>query len=71
MKFELLILMFSAFTRAQVPVTYETTAENPFGKINPEASKEVTDYAPLIGVCYCISTMRNPDKTWGESQKIR
>ncbi len=71
MKFVLPLLMFSALTRAQILENYETTAENSFGKINPEAPEEIADYAQLIGVCDCLSTRRNADRTSGESQKMK
>ncbi|MEM7087453.1 MAG: hypothetical protein AAF489_14800 [Bacteroidota bacterium] len=50
--------------------SYEVTAEQPFGKLNPEAPKQIGDYADLIGICDCVSTARNPDQSWGTSQKM-
>jgi len=45
---------------------YSVSDTLPFGKLNPEASKELQDYAKLIGVCDCKSTTRKKDKTWAE-----
>ena len=50
--------------------SYKVSAEQPFGKLNPEAPQEIGDYAPLIGICDCVSTKRNPDQSWGTSQKM-
>jgi ketosteroid isomerase-like protein len=49
---------------------YSVSPVNPYGKLNPEAPKELADYAPLIGSCDCVSTLRNPDGTWQESENI-
>ncbi|WP_350291074.1 hypothetical protein [uncultured Croceitalea sp.] len=45
---------------------YEPSSNNPFGQPNPEAPKELLDYAPLIGECDCKSQSRKPDQTWTE-----
>ncbi len=61
-----LTIVFTA--TAQGP--YSATAANPYGKLNPDAPKEVADYAPLIGTCDCISTSRNQDGSWADSQNM-
>ena len=45
---------------------YEPSLEHPYGLPNPDAPKELLDWAPMIGECNCISEMRNPDQTWAE-----
>ncbi|NAY92984.1 DUF4440 domain-containing protein [Muricauda sp. JGD-17] len=45
---------------------YEPSSEHPYGLPNPEAPKELLDFAPMIGECNCISELRNPDQTWAE-----
>ncbi len=45
---------------------YLPSAEHPFGLPNPEAPKEILDFAPLIGECNCTSISRNADQTWAE-----
>ncbi|MBT8275805.1 MAG: DUF4440 domain-containing protein [Bacteroidia bacterium] len=50
--------------------TYSVSPENPYGKLNPEAPQELADFAPMIGTCDCISTLRNPDGTWQEPENI-
>ena len=49
---------------------YEPGPSQPFGAINPEAPKEVADFAPLIGTCDCESIARNNDQTWAEPQQM-
>ena len=71
MKSFLLLLLLPLIMHSQeAQVSYEASAEQPFGKLNPEAPKEVGDYAALIGTCDCVSTKRNPDQSWGTSQKM-
>ena len=70
MKFFAVVLLFSGIAISQISANYEPNTENPFGKINPIASKEVADFQPLIGTCDCISTTRNPDKSWAKFQKM-
>ncbi|MDY8138591.1 YybH family protein [Aquimarina sp. 2201CG5-10] len=49
---------------------YEPSDAYPFGQPNPKAPKEITDYAPLIGICDCISQTRNQDQTWADPVKM-
>ncbi|MDW3649933.1 MAG: hypothetical protein R8P61_22870 [Bacteroidia bacterium] len=58
--------IFSLSLIAQEYKAYEVSAENPFGLLNPDAPKEVADYAPLIGICDCVSESRKQDQTWAE-----
>lgn len=64
------ILLSLAISSMMAQASYAVSAEQPFGKLNPEAPKEVGDYAALIGTCDCVSTQRNPDQSWGDSQKM-
>ena len=49
---------------------YVVSKENPFGKYNPKAPKQLKDYQDLIGECNCNSTSRNPDGTWAKPIKM-
>ncbi|WP_109434787.1 DUF4440 domain-containing protein [Aquimarina sp. AU119] len=49
---------------------YEPSEAYPFGQPNPNAPKEILDFAPLIGVCDCLSQTRNQDQTWAEPVKM-
>lgn len=49
---------------------FEPSEAYPYGRPNPDAPAQITDFAPMIGSCECDSEMRNPDGTWQESQKI-
>ena len=63
-------LISSSFIFSQKEVStlnYEPSVINPFGLPNPDAPKEITDYAPMIGICDCKSISRNPDGTWKDS----
>ncbi len=40
---------------------YEVSKENPFGKYNPKAPKQLQDYKDLIGECKCTSESRKLD----------
>ena len=58
----LLLLMFPWVFWAQYD--YEPSIAHPYGLPNPEAPKELLDFAPMIGECHCKSELRNPDQTW-------
>ncbi len=45
---------------------YSATKEFPFGKLNPNAPKEVADFQELIGTCNCKSESKKQDGTWTE-----
>ena len=67
MKTSYLTLIFFCFTTYVFSqYKYEPSAAYPFGLPNPAAPQEILDFAPLIGECDCISTSRNPDRTWAE-----
>ncbi len=70
MKFLITFLLLPLFCFGQLSSKYESSVLNPYGLPNPEAPKEILDFDPLIGTCYCTSTARNADQTWGESQKM-
>jgi hypothetical protein len=63
-------LLSSSFIFSQKEVStlnYEPSVIHPFGLPNPDAPKEITDFAPMIGICDCKSISRNPDGTWKDS----
>jgi hypothetical protein len=65
--FILILTLFSfnqSIAQTNSMVEYEPTADHPFGKLNPEAPKELNDFAPMIGLCDCLSERRNQDGTW-------
>ncbi|WP_411031187.1 YybH family protein [Spongiimicrobium sp. 3-5] len=53
-------ISFSIFSQYQ----FDPSFEHPYGLPNPEAPKELLDFAPLIGECNCSSIRRKPDRTW-------
>ena len=60
----LALVLLPLFTLAQFD--FEPSAAHPYGLPNPEAPKELLDFAPMIGECDCKSQTRNPDQTWAE-----
>jgi hypothetical protein len=56
------ILSFSVFSQQE----YTPTKEHPFGQLNPNAPKELSDFSELIGLCDCKSQSRNQDGTWAD-----
>ena len=54
-----IVFLFNAFAFSQEE--YKASPKNPFGKLNPSASKEVADYADLIGISDCKSRQRGKD----------
>ncbi|WP_109299874.1 hypothetical protein [Aquimarina sp. AU474] len=67
-------LVTSLFLLAQIiavaQYSYEPSQEHPFGLPNPNAPKEIQDFAPLIGICDCLSITRNKDQTWAAPNKM-
>ena len=61
-------LFFSVYLFSQDKPDYpfEPSPEHPFGLPNPEAPKEIRDFALLIGECDCESISRKPDQSWAE-----
>ncbi len=49
---------------------YDVSKENPFGKYNPKAPKQVKDYQDLIGKCNCVSESKKSDGTWAKPIKM-
>ncbi len=66
----ILIVPCLVFSQNTMQMEYEPGPSQPFGVINPEAPKEVADFAPLIGTCDCESIARNNDQTWAEPQQM-
>ena len=68
----LILIIFSnqIIAQSEPSMEFEPSADHPFGKMNPNAPKELADFAPMIGICDCISENRNPDGTWQEPLKM-
>ena len=66
MKSLLSLLLICFFWQLDAQYQYEVSADHPFGLPNPEAPPEILDFAPLIGICECISETRNPDGDWAQ-----
>lgn len=64
----ILVLFFSILAlNAFGQYEYVASSENPFGKLNPDAPKEVADYEKLIGTCECQSVTRVNQTTWADT----
>ncbi len=59
-----------AFSQSDLMIEYESSEEHPFGQINPKAPQQINDFAPMIGLCDCLSERRNQDGTWQEPIKM-
>jgi len=64
-----LLLLFSVWV-ASSQFQYEPSKEHPFGLPNPEAPKEILDFAPLIGECNCLSQTRGADGSWAKEVEM-
>lgn len=42
----------------------------PYGRINPDAPKQLADFEEMIGSCDCLSQNRNPDGSWQDTLKM-
>lgn len=60
-----LLTLSSYYSFAQYD--YAPSQAFPYGKPNPAAPKQITDFEPMIGKCNCKSTNRAPDGTWAET----
>ena len=65
-----LTLCWSPSSLRALDFEYEPSADHPFGRPNPEAHANLSDFAPMIGECDCISEQRNPDGTWQDAVKM-
>ncbi len=65
----LLLTSNAAFARQDV-LRYEPSSEHPFGRPNPDAPPEISQFAFMIGENDCINSRRQPGSdTWVESTR--
>lgn len=62
--FILLIISFNLFAQDN---NYIASDRLPFGKANPDAPEQISEFEPLIGICDCKSVQRNTDGTWQDT----
>ncbi|PNQ73478.1 hypothetical protein C1T31_07960 [Hanstruepera neustonica] len=62
----LLIVPFHTFSQYE----YAPNEEFPYGRPNPNAPQQITDFDQLIGSCNCTSTTRNQDNSWTEPENM-
>ena len=58
------------FSQSNLMMEFEPSEEYPYGQANPKAPKQLNDFAPMIGLCDCLSERRNQDGTWPEPIKM-
>lgn len=58
------------FFNSSAQFDYTSNSENSFGKVNPDAPKELHDYDLMIGCSDCISISRKPGGEWEEPVKM-
>ncbi|AOW19288.1 hypothetical protein [Urechidicola croceus] len=61
----ILVLVISILS-VNAQYEYDSSVENPYGKLNPNAPKQTSDYAPMIGLCDCKSQARKQDGNWSK-----
>jgi len=68
MRIRIFVTVFFASFYLPLSAQYEyaSTNENPFGKYNSKAPKQLLDYKELIGLSKCVSVSRKPDQTWAK-----
>ncbi|WP_420604309.1 YybH family protein [Flagellimonas sp.] len=66
MKIAFLSILFLVPVLLVAQYDFEPSPEHPFGLPNPNAPKELLDFAPLIGECNCKSVTCKADQTWAE-----
>lgn len=57
-------LTMTLLANGQTNYQYEPSADNPYGRPNPEAPAQIKDWKEMIGSCDCKSELRNPDGSW-------
>ena len=67
--FSLFIFLFAFLgsVQSQSAFLYEPSPDHPYGLPNPDAPKEIIDWAPLIGECECKSLARIDQNTWADT----
>lgn len=65
-----LILLLQT-TMASAQYEYAVSEKFPYGRVNPDAPKEVADYADLIGTCDCKSVSRIDQNTWADTVQMK
>ena len=66
----LFLALFFSVSSISAQYEYAASSEQPFGKPNPKAPKQITDYEGMIGSCNCTSTTRNQDGSWTKPENI-
>ncbi|WP_395376798.1 hypothetical protein [Marinicella sp. W31] len=61
----LFLLTIPLFVEAQ-EYPYEPSTQHPDGKPHPQASAQIKQYAPMIGLADCTSETRLDQNTWAE-----
>ncbi len=61
-----LSLFITSISSQEQMMKYEVSKQNPFGKYNPTAPKQLKDYKDLIGECDCKSFRKNKDGSWAK-----
>lgn len=67
MKYLTLIIACLISIQLSAQYEYQANKKNPYGKLNPEAPKETSNYAPLIGTCKCKSVARLDPNNWADT----
>ncbi|MEQ8927221.1 MAG: hypothetical protein RLO81_15475 [Fulvivirga sp.] len=70
MKAITLFFMLTSIVSHSQNFDYVANNQNPYGKINPVAPKQVADYSELIGKSSCKSVSRVDQNTWADTVQM-
>ena len=70
MKQAIIFFIFLLSLHSFAQGAYGASTEFPYGKPNPEAPTQITDFAAMIGTCKCKSETRNPDGSWNTPENM-
>ena len=65
-----LICLFLMSPKLIGQFNFEASEAHPYGFPNRDAPPEILDFAPMIGVCDCLSETRKQDQSWAEPVKM-
>lgn len=62
------LLLGALFVRAQdIDLSNEPGEALPFGEVHRDYTEQLSDFAPMIGICDCRSVNRGPDGNWQDT----
>ncbi|GAB4237201.1 MAG: hypothetical protein Tsb0034_12240 [Ekhidna sp.] len=66
-----LAICFFCFQLAAQYNDYGPSQDYPFGRPNPDAPTQITEYSPLIGTCSCVSIAKKNQTEWTDTVRMK